>query len=171
MKNLQAIIEGLTSKQLPAFFENLAKQLNFPLNTSRLKTGIVEGRILGIDDVGNFIVTSGTRLKNGDIATISNLGTRFGVGSKVVPKDAAVTERGFLESLATQFKSAGHDMNVDRMKTGIVGGNRVGIDDTGRYIQTTFSEKLADGSYGTISTYGKMESACSKIIPGGALGI
>lgn len=168
-KNILSVLECLTYEQVPKFFENLSKQLNFPLNISRLKTGVVEGRALGIDDAGNFIVARANRLKNGDVSTICNFGTRIGVGSKVVPASAAQTERGFLENLATQFKTAGHDLNIDRMKTGIVNGNRVGIDDTGKYIQTTFVQRLGDGSCGTVSTYGKMESACSKIVPKQAL--
>lgn len=169
LNKILSVLTDLRPEQVSKFFENLSKQLNCPLNISRLKTGVIEGRALGIDDAGNFIVAQANRMKNGDIATVCNFGTRMGVGSKVVPAPAATTDRGLLESLATQFRAAGHNINIDRMKTGVVGGNLVGIDDTGRYIQTTFTEKLKDGSYGTVSTYGKVENACSKIVPNQAL--
>lgn len=105
----------------------------------------------------------------GDIATISNYGTSIAGCSKVVPAEAGTTQRGLLESLANQFKTAGHDVNIERMKTGTVAGKPYGVDDKGNYIFTSLTENLPNGDFGTVSTIGKVENACSKVVPKTAL--
>ena len=168
MSKFSAIIEGLTQQQLPAFFGNLARQLNIPLNTSRLKSGVVADRILAIDDAGRFIAAKGTRLKNGDIGTICNFGTCNGSFSKEVPANLNPERRGFIESLAEQLKPSGHVMNLDRTKTGLVDGHAFGYDDAGKYIFTR-SVEMHKGTYGVVGTVGKFESAASKVVPKSAL--
>lgn len=168
-KNIESVVEGLHQYQVQKFFENLSKQLSFPINISKMKTGIVEGRLLGIDDAGNFIASSGHRLPNGDIATISNFGTCVSGCSKVVPKEDRLSLSDILKSLVKQFKNDKYALNIDRTKTGTIAGKPFCYDDKGNFISVAHQEVLPNGSIGTISSIGKFETAVSKIVPKTAL--
>ena len=78
------VVRGLRAEQTRPLLEALSRELNIPMNISRMKTGVVADRLVGIDDVGNFIATHGSQLQNGDLGTVSQIGKVDGVASKVV---------------------------------------------------------------------------------------
>ena len=89
VKTLQEILGGIKNEQLPAFFKNLGKQLNFSLNILRTKIGIVGNRVVGIDDSGRFIYTTSVEpLADGTYGTISVFGKFESAASKIVPAQA-----------------------------------------------------------------------------------
>ena len=152
----------LTQKQVPKFFQSLAKQIEIPLNCSRIKTGVIAKNLVGIDDTGWFIASQGSILPRGDIATTSSFGyIESGMFSKIVPKNKSSNIKEYFANLSEQLKLS-FDMN--RTKTGTIDGKLFAIDDTGRFISSK-RELLPNGDWGTISQVGKVEGVASKIVP------
>ena len=156
-------VTGLKQVQRGKLLKSIARQINIPLNGDRLKIGVIEDFLVGLDDAGRFIAARGTKMNNGDYATVSRFGVLDKGGySKVISENAGKTERGFFAELAEQLKLS-FDMN--RTKTGTFQGNPIAIEyDTGRFITAT-KEQLKSGEIGVTGLTGKIEGTASKIVP------
>lgn len=154
LPTVSTVVKGLREEQAPKLLEGIAKQIDTPLNVQKMKTGIIEGRLVGIDDVGRFVATRGEKLPNGNFGTQSVYGyVEPGRYSNVVSEIGGRTERGFFTEL---INNLGLNFNMSRTKTGIVNGNPYAIDyDTGCFL-TAIKEKLASG-WGVQGQLGKVE--------------
>lgn len=171
IKKVQAVetaVKGLRTEQASKLITNIGEQLRFAINPRTLKTGVVEGRLVGQDHTGRFIATQGEKLLNGNFATNSAYGyIEPQMYSKIISENAAKTERGFLTELIEQM---GLKFNMGRTKTGIVNGQPFAIEyDTGRFITAT-KEGLSSEGMRTQARIGRVEGfSASKEVPKEAL--
>lgn len=167
LPTVSTVVKGLRSEQAPKLLENIAKQINTPLNAQKMKTGIFEGWLVGLDDAGRFIATRGSKLPNGNFGTQSAYGfVEQGTYSQFVSELGGKTERGFFTELVNNL---GLKFNMDRTKTGFVEGKPFAIEyDTGRFI-TAMKEKVRNG-WGVQGQVGRVEGFnASKEVPKEAL--
>lgn len=163
LPTVSTVIKGLREEQAPKLFESLARQIEIPLNTNRLKTCIIGEHLVGIDDAGKFIATQGQKLKNGDFSTVSRFGRiDSGAYSKIISGISEKNHKEFIEKLAEKI---GFSMNKNRTKTGMIDGKLLGIEyDTGRFISSKI-EPLTNGCFGTVSKTGQIDGVASKVVP------
>ena len=157
------VVKGLRQEQAPKLIQSIAKQSGIEINPKTLKTGIFENHLVGIDDAGRFIATQGSKLPNGNFATMSRYGyLESGCYSKIISETGAKTERGFFSELVSKL---GLNFNMGRTKTGLVNGKPIAIEyDTGRFVTAT-KEQLTKEGWATTGQIGKIEGVISKEVP------
>ena len=163
-KIVSEVVTGLQTGQAPKLIQNIAKQLDIPINSRTLKTGIVDEYLVGMDHTNRFIATQGYKLKNGNFGTQSNYGyLEPKLYSSLIPESNAQTERDFCLAL---INKSGLNFNVGRTKTGVVNGNPFAIEyDTGRFLTAT-KESLTNEGWRTTSQIGRIEAFnLSKEVP------
>ena len=163
-ESLETAVKGLRQDQAPRLIQNIGEQLRFAINPKTIKTGVVEGHLIGQDHTGRFIATKGSQLVNGNFATNSIYGyVEPQMYSKIISENAAKTERGFLTELINKM---GLNFNLGRTKTGLVNGKPFAIEyDTGRFISAT-KEGLSKEGVLTTARLGRVEGfSASKEIP------
>ncbi len=161
-KRISSAVEGLFCSQEKKLLSSISKELKFPINIERTKTGVFDKWLVGIDDTGKFIATTGSRIPSGDFATISRTGMlQNGIYSKVVKADVGKNIHDFFRNLSEQM---GLKFDFNRTKAGKI-GNRLYCEDytNGNFIAAT-REVLSNGDFGVVARHGIVENSASKVI-------
>lgn len=163
--DVSSVVRGLSQKQAPKLLQGIARQIDVPINIERLKTGIVNGYLVGIDDAGRFIATHGERLPNGNFGTQSCYGLLDSGGySKIISEFGGKTQKSFFAELSEKL---GKPFNMSRTKIGFVNGKQFGIDyESGRFILANQIEQIPKGELGVCGQTGVVQGfGISKEIP------